>query len=64
MEAATLTKTKTLLHLIEGSRCTYRSKEDGREHAIFMDPEVQIELGMPKVITLTIEPGDTLNERD
>ena len=59
---ADLLKTTTVLHR-QGQTGVYIDPDpEGRDHCLVLDHEIQAELGVPATITVTIEPGDTLND--
>lgn len=62
---ATLTKTRTVLHRVEGT-FSYRPAADAgetvRDQLVILDSEVWSEMGQPQTITVTVEPGDLLND--
>ena len=43
---------------------TSRGTEEHRLHEFKMDKSVWEDMGSPETITVTIEPGDALNERE
>lgn len=70
----TMTATTTVLHREADGRFTHRSgreqqrflsrDDDGRQHMLFLDAEVDDDLGNPEQVTVTVEPGDRLNLTD
>ncbi len=56
-----LTKTVTVLDMVEETPVYVVMDEEGREHKLTVDRVVWMELGYPSQITVTIEPGDVLN---
>lgn len=61
-----LTKTVTVLDFIgvdaEGMPIYCALGDETRSHAVAVDPDVWEDMGRPDAITVTIEPGDLLNE--
>lgn len=68
-----MTKTQTVLSIPEGwSKGVNRGQvffgqegtdEDTRQHEMYLDRQVWEELGSPTTVTITIEPGDKLNDQ-
>lgn len=62
-----LMRTVTVLHrapYMEGPATVYlgADAEDGRATSIRLDRDVWNDMGQPRVVTVTIEPGDQLND--
>lgn len=67
--SAPLVKTRTVMqmrHVFDGKPCFTNSEpEDGdtlRYHTLWLDQGVYDDMGCPATITVTIEPGDKLND--
>lgn len=63
----TIIHTTTLLYRKSGGPSPYfgpdeKDDENFRGHYLTIDPEVWVDLGKPDVLTVTIEPGDLLNQ--
>jgi hypothetical protein len=54
------TKTQTVLTALSSSPNNYEASE--RRHQFFLDPNVWNDMGRPQQVTVTVEPGDRLNE--
>lgn len=60
-----LTKTVTRMVKVNNGRTYTSMEEDGdRAHFLVIDEYVFEDFGSPEVITVTIEPGDKLNEEE
>lgn len=59
-----LTKTKTVLSLVTWKHGHYFGGEDTAVTQIDLSEEAFIDMGCPSEITVTVEPGDTLNEEN
>lgn len=60
-----LSKTKTILQRVNlpGPPTFHQGEDAGqRGHFVTLDEEVFADMGQPEVITVTIEPGDLLND--
>jgi hypothetical protein len=58
-------KTRTVLDRAPGT-ATFLQDEDllGRKHVVSLDHDVWEDMGKPETITVTIEPGDLLNQEN
>lgn len=63
---APLSKTRTVLERYSGrvylAENTLQDPESGRGYMLTLDQDVYEDMGRPVTITLTIEPGDALND--
>lgn len=62
-----LTKTRSALRLVENPSTVARfarekEEPDERDCQVTLDREVWDDMGSPVVITVTVEPGDQLND--
>lgn len=65
--AVNLVQTESVLHIINGLNRpefnqTPEPGETVRGHRLVLDDEVWAEIGYPSTITVTIRPGDKLND--
>lgn len=56
-----LSRTRSVLRRVYDSSTFADLDPDSRSHIVFLDPDVDEQMGRPELITVTIEPGDQLN---
>jgi hypothetical protein len=61
---ATITKTKSVLHADRHSERTFVQRDEDSgvlRRKVYLDITTYQDLGSPDTVTVTVEPGDTLN---
>lgn len=60
---ALMTKSVSVFERVPGTRAfTPSDDEEPRNHWLVLDLAVDYEMGLPSCVTVTVEPGDRLNE--